>query len=238
MTVAGDQIVAGFASRNPSWWLLRILIVSAILLPVPLGAQGQGHRPLFPPKDLGLLEMPDRAAWQKPDQIMDALNISYGAHVADIGAGAGWFTIRLARRVDQLGRVYAVEIQELTVEAIRRRVAREGLQNVRLVLGSQSDPNLPAGSLDAALIVDTYPEIGRAGSEHEDRARYLRTLARALKPGGRIGVVNYPLGDGGPGPEKDQRVASISVEADARAAGLRVLARENLPFQYLLVLGR
>jgi cyclopropane fatty-acyl-phospholipid synthase-like methyltransferase len=203
-----------------------------------LRAQNVGHRPLFPPKDLGLLEMPDRAAWQKPEQIMDALNIADRAHVADIGAGAGWFTIRLARRVGPLGRVHAVEVQEETVEAIRRRVAREGLQNVRLILGSQSDPNLPAGSLDAALIVDTYPEIGRAGKEHEDRALYLRTLARSLKPGGRIGVVNYRSGEGGPGPEKDQRVASITVEADARAAGLRVLARENLPFQYLLVLGR
>ena len=197
----------------------------------PALAQNQGHRPLFPPKDLGLLEMPDRAAWQKPDQIMDALNIADRSHVADIGAGAGWFTIRLARRVAQLGRVYAVEVQEPTLDAIRRRVAREGLGNVRLVLGSETDPRLPAGTLDAALIVDTYPEI-------DHRPAYLRTLVRALKPGGRIGVVNYKPGDGGPGPERETRVDSASVEADARAAGLRVLARENLPFQYLLVLGR
>jgi cyclopropane fatty-acyl-phospholipid synthase-like methyltransferase len=214
------------------------LMLAVVACSASLQAQNQGHRPLFPPKDLGLLEMPDRAAWQKPDQIMDALNIADGAQVADIGAGAGWFTIRLARRVDQLGRVYAVEVQATALEAIRRRVGREGLQNVRLILGSEMDPRLPAGSLDAALIVDTYPEIGRAGNEHEDRARYLRTLARSLKPGGRIGVVNYRSGEGGPGPAQDQRVASVTVEADARAAGLRVLARENLPFQYLLVLGR
>ena len=207
------------------------LIVIAVACSVALHAQNQGHRPLFPPKDLGLLEMPDRAAWQKPDQIMDALNIADGAHVADIGAGAGWFTIRLARRVEQLGRVYAVEVQEPTLDAIRRRVAREGLGNVRVVLGSDTDPRLPAGTLDAALIVDTYPEI-------DHRADYLRTLVRALKPGGRIGVVNYKPGDGGPGPDRETRVDSASVEADARAAGLRVLARENLPFQYLLVLGR
>jgi predicted RNA methylase len=213
-------------------------VLLAVALTTSLHAQNQGHRPLFPPKDLGLLEMPDRAAWQKPDQIMDALSVADGAQVADIGAGAGWFTIRLARQVGPLGRVYAVEVQATALEAIRRRVGREGLQNVRHILGSASDPNLPAGSLDAALIVDTYPEIGRAGSEHEDRALYLRTHARSRKPGGRIGVVNYKSGEGGPGPEKDQRVSSITVEADARAAGLRVLTRENLPFQYLLVLGR
>jgi predicted methyltransferase len=212
--------------------------VIAIAMAVPLGGQTQGHRPLFPPKDLGLLEMPDRAAWQKPEQIMDALNIADRSHVADIGAGAGWFTIRLARRVGPLGRVYSVDIQELTLEAIRRRVSREGLQNVRRILASASDPNLPAGALDAALLVDTYPEIGRTGHESEDRALYLRTLARSLKPGGRIGVVNYKPGAGGPGPDQDQRVDSVTVEADARDAGLRVLARENLPYMYLLVLGR
>jgi len=218
----------------------RTLVCLAVLTAssLQLGAQNQGHRPLFPPKDLGLLEMPDRAAWQKPDQIMDALHIADGSHVADIGAGAGWFTIRLARQVGPPGRVYAVDIQKETLEAIRRRVSREGLENVRRILGSASDPNLPAGTLDAALLVDTYPEIGRTGHEAEDRALYLRTLARSLKPGGRIGVVNYKPGEGGPGPDQDQRVDSVTVEADARSAGLRVLARENLPFQYLLVLGR
>ena len=72
-------------------------VLLALAFTAALEAQNQGHRPLFPPKDLGLLEMPDRAAWQKPDQIMDALNIADGDQVADIGAGAGWFTIRLAR---------------------------------------------------------------------------------------------------------------------------------------------
>ena len=89
------------------------------------------HRELFPPQDLGLLEGPDRAAWQKPDQIMDALGIADGAHVADIGAGAGWFTIRLARRVGPNGIVYAQDVQRQMLDAIRRRVTREGLRNVQ-----------------------------------------------------------------------------------------------------------
>jgi predicted methyltransferase len=191
------------------------------------------HRRLFPPQDLGLLEGPDRDKWQKPDQIMDALNIADGSAVADIGAGAGWFTIRLARRVGPRGIVYAQDVQRQMLEAIRRRVAKEGLQNVETRLGQGSDPNLPERALDAVLVVDVYPEV-------EDRVTLLRNLGSALKSNGRIGIVNYKPGNGGPGPTGGEgaRVDSASVEADAQAAGLRVLSRETyLPYQYLLVLG-
>jgi predicted methyltransferase len=190
---------------------------------------------LFPPEDLGLLEAPDREAWQKPEQIMDALGVAEGSTVADIGAGAGWFTIQLARRVGPNGTVYAQDIQREPLEAIRRRVAREGLQNVRTRLGVESAPNLPERTLDAVLVVDVYSEV-----EVDDRVTFLRNLAAALKPDGRLGIVNYKPGRGGPGPgpEEGVRVESTSVEQDARAAGLRVLTRQTLPYQYLLVLGR
>ena len=188
---------------------------------------------LFSAQDLGLLDAPDRGEWQKPDQIMDALGIADGSTAADIGAGAGWFTIRLARRVGPNGTVYAQDVQRQMLEAIRRRVSREGLQNVQARLGTGADPNLPASAIDAILVVDVYPEV-------DDRVTFLRNLARALKPNGRLGIVNYTPGQGGPGPAPTEgvRVERAAVEADARAAGLRVLARENLPFQYLLVLGR
>ena len=191
------------------------------------------HGRLFPPQDLGLLEGPDREAWQKPDEIMDALGIADGASVADIGAGAGWFTIRLARRVGPNGVVYAQDVQRQMLDAIRRRVAREGLGNVETRLGSDSNPNLPARSLDAVLVVDVYPEVS-------DRVVFLRNLADALKPGGRIGVVNYRPGRGGPGPAPAEgaRVESAAVESDAQSAGLRVVGRQTLPYQYLLVLSR
>ena len=197
----------------------------------PTGRQGR----LFPPENLGLLEAPDREAWQKPEQIMDALGVAEGSAVADIGAGAGWFTIQLARRVGPNGTVYAQDVQRQMLEATRRRVAREGLQNVQTRLGSGSVPNLPERTLDAVLMVDMYSEV-----DDRDRVTFLRNLAAALKPGGRLGIVNYKPGNGGPGPAPDEgvRIESANVEQDARAAGLRVLARENLPYQYLLVLGR
>ena len=214
----------------------RAMLVGGIaLLSVGAGPQTPEQRTghLFPPENLGLLESPDRAAWQKPDQIMDALGVADGSKVADIGAGAGWFTIQLARRVGPNGTVYAEDIQRQMLEAIRRRVSREGLQNVQTVLGTGTNANLPARALDAILVVDVYPEV-------DERVVFLRNLSVALKPNGRIGVVNYKPGGGGPGPAPNEgvRVESAAVETDAHAAGLRVLARQNLSFQYLLVLGQ
>ena len=222
----------------------RLLAVVGLVMVVEAGLQtrlsaqnvaptGQGR--LFPPENLGLLEAPDREAWQKPEQIMDALGIAEGSTVADIGAGAGWFTIQLARRVGPNGTVYAQDVQRQMLEATRRRIAREGLQNVQTRLGSGSVPNLPDRTLDAVLMVDMYSEV-----EVGDRIPFLRNLAAALKPGGRLGIVNYKPGMGGPGPAPDEgvRIESANVEQDARVAGLRVLARETLPYQYLLVLGR
>lgn len=218
---------------------VRPLAIAVCLLLTPVEASlqtqtqapsAQRHERLFPPADLGLLEPPDRATWQKPEQIMDALKIFDGAVVADIGAGSGWFTIRLAERVGPNGTVYAEDVQKQMLQSIERRVSREGLQNVRTRLGTQADPNLPRRSLDAVLMVDSYQEL-----EPANRVSFLGNLAAALKPNGRIGVVNYKPGRGGPGP--DVRVESAVVEENARDAGLVVLSRENLPYQYLLVLG-
>jgi 2-polyprenyl-3-methyl-5-hydroxy-6-metoxy-1,4-benzoquinol methylase len=209
-------------------------VIVALAVIASQAAPTTPHGRLFLPQDLGLLEGPDRPKWQKPEQIMDALNIADGSTVADIGAGAGWFTIRLARRVGPRGTVYAQDVQREMLEAIRRRVAKEGLENVQTRLGKGSNPNLPAAALDAVLVVDVYPEV-------EDRVSLLRNLAASLKPNGRIGIVNYKPGRGGPGPSPDEgvRVDASVVEADARAASLRVLSRETfLPYQYLLVLGR
>ena len=210
---------------------MMALVLAALMALQTVAPQRTGH--LFPPENLGLLESPDRAAWQKPDQIMDTLGIADGSTVADIGAGAGWFTIQLARRVGPNGVVYAEDVQRQMLEAIRRRVSREGLQNVQARLGTETDPNLPARALDAILVVDVYPEV-------DDRVTFLRNLSKALKPNGRIGVVNYKPGQGGPGPAPNEgvRVDSAAVEADAHAAGLRVAGRENLPFQYLIALGK
>jgi len=182
---------------------------------------------LFSPVDLGLLEAPDRAQWQKPEQIMDALGIADGSIVADVGAAGGWFTIRLAHRVGPNGVVYAEDIQAQMIESIKRRMQRENLLNVTPVLGAVHDAHLPYG-LDAVLIDDVYPEM-------EDPVTLLRNVANALKPQGRLGVVDWSPGGGGPGPALGDRVDPQTVISAAAAAGLQLTSREVLPFQFLLV---
>jgi len=193
---------------------------------------GPRHGRLFPPQDLGLLEGPDRDAWQQPGQVMDALGIADGASVADVGAGGGWFTVRLARRVGPRGLVYAQDVQRQMIDAIDRRVQREGLRNVRLVLGQDDDTRLPGETLDAVLMVDAYHEV-------ENRVELLRSIRASLKPAGRFGLVDFKMDGFGPGPHMNERIDPEEVVRDAAQAGLRLIAHETfLPFQYLLVFGR
>jgi SAM-dependent methyltransferase len=188
---------------------------------------------LFAPQDLGLLEPPDREAWQKPDQVMDALHIAEGTTVADLGAGGGWFTMRLARRVWPNGRVYAVDVQRLMIEAISRRVDREGLATiVTPVLGEDTDPRLPPNSTDAVLIVDAFHEM-------EDPVLMLKNISRTLKPQGRIGIIDYREGEGGPGPDSVERVPPSVVKGQATTAGLKFVEEHKfLPYQYFLIFGK
>jgi ubiquinone/menaquinone biosynthesis C-methylase UbiE len=189
------------------------------------------HGRLFPPEDLGILEGPDRDAYQRPDRIMDELGIGEGSVVGDLGAGGGWFTVRLAYRVGPNGKVYAEDIQHQMIDAIRRRVGREQLKNVETILGTQSDPRLPA-PVDAVLIVDAYHEM-------EQPVVLLRNVARVLKPNGRVGIVGYKKDGYGPGPIMEERVDPDRVIRDAEAAGLQLQSRPTfLRYQYMLVFGK
>jgi SAM-dependent methyltransferase len=210
---------------------LRLLLLLLIAGATLVSAQ-QGKSPgLFSPLDLGLLEPPDREAWQKPEQVMDALYIGEGSVAADLGAGGGWFTIRLARRVGLNGTVYAEDIQRLMIEAIQRRVQREGLTNVKPVLGTGVDPfpGLLPGTLDAVLIVDAFHEMA-------EPVTLLRNVARTLKPRGRIGIIDYREGEGGPGPDPQSRVPPNIIVARAKEAGLTLDREETfLTYQYFLI---
>ena len=214
-------------------------ILALAVLAADMSAQSAEQRKparnprLFAPQDLGLLEPPDREAWQKPDQVMDALHIAEGTTVADVGAGGGWFTMRLARRVWPNGRVYAVDVQRLMIEAISRRVDREGLASiVTPVLGEDTDPKLPPNSTDAVLIVDAFHEM-------EDPVLWLKNASRTLKPQGRIGIIDYREGEGGPGPDSAVRRPPNVVRGQATAAGLKFVEEHKfLPYQYFLIFGK
>jgi predicted methyltransferase len=192
---------------------------------------------LFDPQDLGLIEAPDRAQWQKPDLIMDKLRIADGSSVGEVGAGGGWFTIRLARRVGPNGIVYAEDIQPVFVEFIGRRVQRENLPWVKPLLGTPTDPHLPP-KLDAVLIAFGYREMDEP-ARPDDIITLFANIARSLTPQGCFGVVDFLPGSGGPGPEPHERVAPEEVIKTASAAGLNLVVRETIPpFVYLLVFGK
>jgi predicted methyltransferase len=186
------------------------------------------HTRLFRPEDLSELEPPDRIEWQQPSKIMDVLGIGEASVVADLGAGSGWFTIQLSRRVGPNGMVFAEDIQKPMIQAIKLRVDRLGLKNVTTVLGTDTDPRLPK-PVDAVLIVDAYHEM-------EQPVALLSNLTKSLKPMARIGIVDFRKDGGGPGPPMEERVDPEAVIRDVETAGLVLRSRETfLKYQYMLV---
>jgi len=172
---------------------------------------------------------------------MDYLTIADGDVVAELGAGGGWFAVQLAQRVRSHGIVYAVDVQPQMIEAIRRRAQRENLSNVITILGTADDPKLPR-PVDAALIIAAYHEMSCAGRPAcEEPLTLLGNVARSLKPQGRLGVIDFFPGQGGPGPAPDERVNPDAVIKAAAHAGLQLISQQAIPpfnFQYLLVFGR
>lgn len=169
---------------------------------------------------------PERDAWQKPHEVLRALALEPGAQVADLGAGTGYFTVRLANMLPA-GRVYAVDIEPDMVRYLEARAQREGLRNVVAVKGEPDDPRLPE-KVDLVLLVDVYHHIG-------DRAPYFRRLRDSLRPGGRVAIVDFKL-DSPAGPPRAARIAPETVEAEMKAAGYAVTAEHRfLPYQYFLV---
>jgi predicted methyltransferase len=123
-----------------------------------------------------------RDEWQRPGEVMDAMGVKSGHSVADIGSGYGYFTFRLAARVGAEGKVYAVDIDKEAVDKVRRRKESEKLAQVEPILGKSDDPRLP-NDLDAVLIVDTYHEF-------REYDRMMQAVFRALKPGGRLVIID------------------------------------------------
>lgn len=171
-------------------------------------------------------EESQREAWQNVPKILEALGVGSGSVVADIGAGGGFFTVRLSRAVGPTGRVYAVDVSTRVVEQLRKRLADEDLSNVVVLEGSAWDPRLATATLDAALIVNSYHEM----PEHQ---AMLTNLRQALKPGGRL-VIIEPISPSRRDVPREAQTRSHEigvehVERDAREAGFRVVRLED-PF--------
>ena len=207
-----------------------------LLLWTLLANDAEGRDRYRNPKDLegyiAAQEAPDRAAWQKPEQVLDALALRPGQVVCDIGAGPGYFALRAAKRVGDKGRVFAVDVEPKILDALRARIEKAGVRNVTPVLALAADPLLPPGSCDLVLIVDAYHHF-------PDRPKYLGRLAALLRPGGRLADVDWHKVKAGFGPPAEHRIAREDFLADAGKAGLRLVAEPKfLPYQYFLVLAR
>lgn len=124
-----------------------------------------------------------RDSWQKPQQVIEALDIAPGASVADLGAGGGYFTFRLADAVGPNGKVYAVDVDASMLDYIRQRAAEEGRRNIVTVLADFNDPKLPDASIDLLFTSDTYHHL-------EERSQYFARGARVLRPGGRVAIID------------------------------------------------
>ncbi len=171
----------------------------------------------------------DRKRWERPEELLDALRIAPDAVVADVGAGAGYFTVRLARRVAGGGKVFAVDIQPEMIRLVREQVRRNKLSNVVLVLSKPDDPMLPPNSVDLALMVDVYHEI-------QNPDRFMPNLIRALREDGRLVLVEYRAEDPTVPirPEHKMRLRQVKLEMDAFGLRLAEL-HEFLPWQHVLV---
>lgn len=214
-------------------------VIAVVLLaawPVVLTAQrrhpvsGRVFAPVMGVAGAGWLERAEREAEEAPSKAIEALGLTPGMVIADIGAGSGYYTSRLARKVGPSGRVYATDIQPGMLAILDRRIKSEGLTNVTTVLGAMDDPSLPPGSIDLAIMVDVYHEL-------QQPQAFLQRLKAAFKPGGRLVLLEFRKED----PRipiievHKMSVADVRMELEAEGYALdRVI--DVLPWQHIIVL--
>jgi ubiquinone/menaquinone biosynthesis C-methylase UbiE len=187
------------------------------------------HRFDDPEKYAKSFDDPARDAWQMPARVIEALKLAEDASVADIGAGTGYFSIRLAKVVPR-GTVYAVDIEPKMLEYVRRRAKTAGLANLVTVEGDSVSPRLPK-AVDLVLVVDTYHHI-------PNRAAYFNGLAKGLTAGGRVAIVDFRK-DAPDGPPPEFRFEAAQIVDEMAKAGYRLDTQHKfLPRQHFLVFKR
>jgi arsenite methyltransferase len=190
------------------------------------GAHGHHHGFADAAQWSKVFDDPARDAWQHPDEVLRALDLTPAMTVADIGAGTGYFAVRLARAVPS-GKVIATDIEPDMVRWLNERAAREKLPNLHAVQATSATSGLAAESVDRILVVHVWHHLG-------DRVAYARDLSSALRPGGKLFIVDFSL-TAQHGPPANMRLAPETVVADLTAAGLVAqVSSVALPDQYIV----
>jgi ubiquinone/menaquinone biosynthesis C-methylase UbiE len=175
------------------------------------------------------LTRPEREEEEQPDQALHDIGITKGSSVADIGAGSGAITWRLAQRVGPKGKVYANDIQPRMLELLRENMAQRKIANVETVLGTPDDPKLPPGSVDLELLIDVYHEF----SHPQEMLRHLR---ESLKPGGRLVLLEYRAEDPAVKIRPEHKMTVAMVKAEVEPEGFRLdKTIETLPQQHIII---
>jgi SAM-dependent methyltransferase len=175
------------------------------------------------------LERSERETEELPETALDALGIQPGMVVADVGAGVGYFTVRLARRVGPSGKVFANDVQPEMLSTLRDRVAQANLNNVETVLGTEADPKLPKNAMDLILLVDVYHEFSQP-------QRMLQRLRESLKPDGRLVLIEFRKEDPRIPIRPEHKMSIREADAEVSAEGFRLdKVLKDLPRQHILV---
>jgi ubiquinone/menaquinone biosynthesis C-methylase UbiE len=212
---------------------LSVVVLAWLGAPLAFAQQQPQHKPDHmqhrfddPERYAKSFDDPARDAWQMPSRVIDALGLSPTAVVADIGAGTGYFSVRLARAVPK-GTVYSVDIESSMLAHIEKRAKSEGLGNILTVQATAGSPQLPK-PVDVVLIVDTYHHL-------PNRATYFRELKKSLAPGGRIAIVDFRK-DSPEGPPPEFRFEASQIVDEMTQAGYRLDRQHDfLPRQHFLV---
>ena len=217
-----------FLSMIPWLWVLLLPWLTTSC--VSTMTNYHGHK-VFNPLYLFYLESSKRDQWQMPEQVLNALQLSEGSVVADIGAGGGYFTEKLSRSVSASGHIYATDVQDVMIRKLEKRVQKHGLENVSVIRGEFHDPKLPARKCDWLFFSSVYKEI-------DERVAYMKTARQALKNKGRVAIIEYRMDAKEPGPPRKYRLSEQQVIAEMEAGGFRLVERfDFLPREYFLVFG-
>jgi ubiquinone/menaquinone biosynthesis C-methylase UbiE len=178
------------------------------------------------------LDRAERDNEEEPDHAIDVLKIVKGSTAADIGAGSGYMTVKLARKVGPDGKVFANDIQQGMLDLLSKRLTKNKITNVSTILGTQDDPRLPIDAIDLVLMVDVYHELSQP-------QLMLRHIKASLKSGGRLVLLEYRKEDPNVPirPEHKMSVAEAKLEVEAEGFKL-TKTNEDLPRQHILIFSK